>query len=129
MPVHELTYDELSEIFPKLRMVSDDSNADQASLVLGTANSFDDSRPALFQVPSKAMKPGVGLQSLYEYDFTSGKHMSVAYDSCGTDPLSSLQVVTHGEPPQIQESTFALIQVEVSCIERARVFTGLFVLS
>eukprot|EP00977_Amphora_coffeiformis_P009417 scaffold2179_cov165-Amphora_coffeaeformis.AAC.21 len=116
IPVHELTLEELAEIFPKIRMVADEHSSDQTSLVLGNANSFDDSRPALLQVPSKAIKPALGLQSLYEYDFTSGKHMTVSYDSCGSDPRSSLMVITHGDPPVSKESKFAVIQVEASTI-------------
>ena len=113
LPIHELTVEELAEIFPKLRMVADERSNDQSSLVLGNTNSFDDSRPALLQVPSKALKPAFGLQSLYEYDFTSGKHMSASYDACGNDSIASISVVTHDEPPAISEPNFAVIQVEV----------------
>lgn len=121
VPVHELTHEELLEIFPKLRMVADDYNSDQGSLVLGNANSFDDSRPALLQVPSKAIKPALGLQSLYEYDFTSGKHMNVVYRSSGAGPKSSIRVMEYEAPPQSTNPRFAIIQVEVS--HRARNLT------
>ena len=122
VPVHELTYEELAEIFPKIRMVADEKSPEHSSMVLGNSNSFDDSRPALVQVPSKTIKPALGLQSLYEYDFTSGKHMSVSYNSCGADPKSSLSVTTHDDPPESNGSTFALIQVEVS--QKTKIMTG-----
>jgi hypothetical protein len=116
IPVHELSYQELAELFPKIRMVADDAPPDQASVVLGNTNSFDDSRPALLQVPARAMKSATGLQSLYEYDFASGKHMSVLYNSFGADPKSSLHVVSHETPPESRdEFNFAVVQVEV-CI-------------
>jgi hypothetical protein len=114
LPVHELTYEELAEIFPKIRMVADEHVSDQASVVLGNANSFDDSRPAFLQLPSKAIKPGLGLQSLYEYDYASGKHMKVVYESCGADPKSSLQIQSYDIPPEVKDVKFAIIQVEVS---------------
>jgi hypothetical protein len=114
IPIHELTYEELSEIFPKLRMVADEYKSEQGPLVLGNTNSFDDSRPALLQVPSKAIKPALGLQSLYEYDFTSGKHMNVLYSSSGAGPKSSIKVMTYDALPQSREPRFVMIQVEVS---------------
>ena len=122
IPVHELSYEELAEIFPKIRMVADEQMSDQASLVLGNTNSFDDSRPALLQVPSKAIKPALGLSSLYEYDFTSGQHKKVLYKACGADPKSSLEVKTFDSPPENTEAKFSIVQVEVSSEALCRFF-------
>ena len=117
IPVHELSQEDLAEIFPKLRVVADEKRETQGSEVVGNANSFEDKLPAHLQLPERSVALDGGPQSLYEYEYAQGTHMKVVYEEYGRNPRSLLKVKAFEKPPEQiaggQVEGRVVIQVEV----------------
>lgn len=108
LPVHELSPEEVAQMFPKLRTVPDNDEAQ----IVKNISVFEDYLPVVFQssIP-KAGKP----QSVYEYDYESGQHMFAQYSFYGPNPENVLRVKTGPNPEPLDQGTrTALVQVEVS---------------
>ena len=104
---NELSSEELSQIFPKLRTV-----VDEKAEVVGNSYSFDNSiLPAHLQTHSiRRGKP----HSLFEYEYETGRHMYVGYSSFGECPRS-LVSLRAASVPDVGRSggQSLLVQVEV----------------
>lgn len=110
LPVHELSFQELSGLFPKVRSVSDEHKAVSSSSILGSSRAFKNSCPAHLQASPEYFGP----QSLYEYEYETGIHMYVSYAFHGNNGKSLLNVVNAQTPlPEKQFQEQVLIQVEV----------------
>lgn len=111
IPFHELSQQELSQIFPKVRSVADEQKYVSSSLLVSP---FASGRSGLAHLQANLEQSGP--QSLYEYDYESGVHMFVSYDRFGVDEL---KVITASTPSFIRSesktsSNEILVQVEVS---------------
>lgn len=115
LPIHELTKEQLAEIFPKVRSISETAPMMRGrSRIIGNSNSFERDLPAHVQ----ALVAENGPQSLYEYEFEKGTHKVVLYNKFGTDPRSLLKVHTSELPPILFEQSLqtmnkVIVQVEV----------------
>lgn len=108
IPIHELSKEDLATYFPKLRTVVDDK-----AEVIGNCNSFEAFLPAHLQTTLlRRGKP----QSLYEYEYETGKHMFVSYSAFGPDARSLIEL---RPGPELKDNptgmATALMQVEVCC--------------
>jgi hypothetical protein len=102
---HELSPEDLAEIFPKLRTVIDNK-----AEVIGNCNTFEDDVPAHLQTTLiRRGKP----QSLYEYEYESGHHMLVSYSSFGPNARSLVKVASPELEPRDAWTSSVLLQVEV----------------
>ena len=117
----ELTSDDLSHMFPKLRMVSDHNTSNVGSEILGNSHSFSTDFPAHLQAPAQPTASPSGPQSLYEYEFETGAHMNVVYSNYSDDPRADLRLCTYETPPlRIEKDDLVfnkvVVQVEVRCL-------------
>jgi len=105
---------ELAIAFPKLRMVADERDSSiKGAAVVSYSNTFRSNVPAHLQMSSTAFAAASGPQSLYEYDYDGGKHMDVAYNHFGPNPLSLLITRRHQSLPKPRLNA-AIVQIEVS---------------
>jgi len=118
IPIQELSREELSAIFPRLRVVSDDNGllpaVNRASELVGNSQYVETKLPAHLQATVAATGP----QSLYEYEYERGRHMNVVYTEFGPNPHSLLQVLVYDKPPERITSGLitynkVVVQVEV----------------
>jgi NADPH:quinone reductase-like Zn-dependent oxidoreductase len=113
----------VADIFPKLRVVSDEAGSFHKAEVR-SSNSFDAQSPAQhLQFPmTDSVWPAVGeMQYVYEYEYEKGKHMNVVYCYFGPNPRDTLQVVTYETPPQCAEEGLVsfnkvVVQIEASTV-------------
>jgi NADPH:quinone reductase-like Zn-dependent oxidoreductase len=120
---HELSSEDVAEMFPKLRVVSDEAGSFHKAEVRGS-KSFDAQSPAQhLQFPmTDSVWPRVGeMQYVCEYEYEKGKHMKVVYCYFGPNPRDTLQVVSYETPPQSAEEGLVsfnkvVVQVEASTV-------------
>ena len=121
--VLELTHEDLEEMFPKVRSISEDIPLSRhRSCVIGNSKSFEKDFPAHLQAIVKQNGP----QSLYEYEYEKGTHKVLVYEDFGPDPRCSLRVHISEKPPMLfregfQDENKVIVQVEVCC-SRATIF-------
>jgi len=118
--IHELSREELAEIFPKLRSISEEGfMSHPRSQIIGNSNSFEKDMPAHVQV----MFGDGGPKSLYEYEYDRGSHEVVMYSRFGDDPKALLKIHKARQPPQpvgegLMDFNRVLVQVEASTVSQ-----------
>jgi hypothetical protein len=116
VPVHELSREELEEIFPKVRSISEEVPLSRhRSAVIGNSKSFEKNFPAHLQ----AIVNQNGPQSLFEYEYEKGTHKVLVYEAFGPSPRDLLRVHISDKPPVLFREGFldddkVIVQVEVS---------------
>jgi NADPH:quinone reductase-like Zn-dependent oxidoreductase len=118
VPHHELSPQELAELFPKVRSIGDDSST--PSSFFADKAAFDQSRPAHLQ----ASIPRRGPQSLFEYEYETGVHMYAAYAELGSEATCPMRVCSAQVPlpacigpPKGREKN-VIVQVEASTVSQ-----------
>ena len=117
----ELSAHDTWSLFPKTRLVSNtatttERNGDGSATYPGISESdiasyLQDSRHTSFRS---------GIQSLCEYEYDSGIHMSVVYERFGKNPEQEMKLVLYDSPPErrtdgVVEYNKVVIMVEVRC--------------
>jgi len=105
VPIHEISQAELTEIFPRLRSVGEDTTE-----VVGQGT-FDDDLPAYLQTSLQIReKP----QSLLEYAYDRGTHQCVTYSTFGPNAENIIHLNDSPEIEAVPEGTGdVIVQVEV----------------
>jgi len=119
IPVHELSPKELARIFPKVRKVPDNQKYGRFT-ALEDPRTFGDYSASLEADPNCA-----GPQSLFQYEYETGAHMFVSYNSFG-DSCESVPMQVNSAPvPRPSKDSAGgnriIVQVEVC---RRRHFDG-----
>jgi hypothetical protein len=112
--VHQLNTEDVKEVFPATRMVSDDNS--EFSSIIGQKADYVN---GVMGIPSDRFIKTRGPQSLYAYDYESNEHMDVLYAQSGIKARNSLFVRKLGPPPALLSSSNGddvVIQVEVSVV-------------
>lgn len=115
---HELSTQELTELFPKVRSIGDEDSSAASSFFADQAE-FDQSKPAHLQAPI----PKKGPQSLYEYEYETGVHMFASYSELGSERTCPM-TVSIGRVPlpspisRKSKEKDVIIQVEASTVSQ-----------